>query len=50
MQLLHELHNTLQRSALLTNCKAFVRPSLDYGDITHNHGCNTTYHEKFELE
>ena len=31
--LLRKLHNTLPRLPLLTICKSFIRPHLDYGDV-----------------
>ena len=34
--LLHKLHNFLPRAALITICKAFIRPVLDYGDILYD--------------
>ena len=31
--LIQKLQNVLLRLALMTICKAFVRPNLDYGDV-----------------
>ena len=34
--LLCKLHNFLPRATLITICKAFIRPVLDYGDILYD--------------
>ena len=44
--LLRKLQNLLQRSALITIYKAFIRPYLDYGDILYDQACNMSFHQK----
>ena len=39
-----KLHNTLQRPALLTIYKSFIRPHLDYGGIIYDQAYNTSFH------
>ena len=34
--LLHKLQNTLSRTSLITLFNSFIRPHLDYGDITYD--------------
>ena len=34
--------------SLVTICKAFLRPLLDYGDIIYNHPHNVSFCEKLE--
>ena len=46
--LLQKLHNILLRPALLTIYKAFVRPHLDYGEVTFDEIRNETFHQKLE--
>ena len=46
--LLRKLQNLLPRSALITVCKAFVRPYLDYGDILYDQAYNMSFHLKLE--
>ena len=46
--LLRKLQNTLPRQALITRCKAFVRPHLDYGDILYDQVYNASFHQKLE--
>ena len=46
--LFRKLHNILLRPALLTIYKAFVRPHLDYGEVTFDEIRNKTFHQKFE--
>ena len=46
--LLRKLRKTLPRPVLMTMCKAFVRPHLDYGDIIYDEACNETFHQKLE--
>ena len=46
--LLRKLQNTLPRQALITICKAFVRPHLDYGDILYDQVYNASFHQKLE--
>ena len=47
--LLCKLHNILPRSALFTIYKSFIRPHLDYGDITYVQVYNASFHQKLEL-
>ena len=46
---LHKLHEILPRSALLTIYKDFVRPHLDYGNISYDQAYNAAFHKKLEL-
>ena len=46
--LLHKLQKTLPRPVLMTMYKAFVRPHLDYGDITYDEAYNERFHQKLE--
>ena len=46
--LLRKLHNILPRSALLTICKSFIRPHLDYGDI-YDQAYYASFHQELEL-
>ena len=43
--LLRELQNLLSRSTLITICKDFVRPLLNYGDTLYNQTYNSSFHE-----
>ena len=47
--LLRKLQNIPPRSALLTICKSFIRPHLDYGDIIYDQAYNASFHQKLEL-
>ena len=47
--LLRKLHNILPRSALLIIYKSFIRPHLDYGDITYDQAYHASFHQKLEL-
>ena len=40
--LLRKPHNILPRPALLTICKSFLRPHLDYSDIIYEQAYNTS--------
>ena len=40
--------NILPRGPLLTICKSFMRPHLDYGDVIYDQHYNNTFHEKLE--
>ena len=44
--LLRKLHNTLPRLPLLTICKSFIRPHLDYGDIIYDQVYTASFHQK----
>ena len=46
--LLRKLHNFLQRAALITIYKAFIRPHLDYGDILYDQAYIMSFHQKLE--
>ena len=46
--LLRKLQKLLSREALITICKAFVRPHLDYGDVFFDQAFNASSHEKLE--
>ena len=47
--LLWKLQNIFSRGSLLKIFKSFVRPHLDYGDVTYDQSYNNTYHQKMEL-
>ena len=42
------MNNTLPRKVLLTLCKSFVRPHLDYGDIIYDQANNESFCNKLE--
>ena len=42
------LQNVLPRSALLTIYKPFIRPNLDYGDVTYDKAFNESFLAKLE--
>ena len=44
--LLHKLRNILSKTTLITICKAFIRPHLDYGDVLHDQAFNQTRFKK----
>ena len=46
--LLRKLQNLLPREALITICKAFVIPHLDYGNILFDQAFNASSHETLE--
>ena len=46
--LLRKLQKLLSREALITICKAFVRPHLDYGDVLFDQAFSASSHEKLE--
>ena len=46
--LLRKLQNKLSRTPLVTICKSFVRPHLDYGNILYDQAFNNSFHERFE--
>ena len=46
--LLRKLRNILPREPLLTICKSFVRPHLDYGDVIYDQHYNNSFHQKLE--
>ena len=45
---IEKLNNTLSRKVLLTLCKFFVRPHLDYGDIIYDQPNNESFCNKLE--
>ena len=46
MGVLGKLQKKLPRAVLMTICKTFVRPHLDYGDIISDEACNKVFHQK----
>ena len=46
--LLHRLLALLPRKSLITICKAFIRPHIDYGDIIYDQAYNASFHRKLE--
>ena len=47
--LLRKRDNILQRSALCTIYKSFIRSHLDYGDIIYDQAYNASFHQELEL-
>ena len=47
--LLRKLQGALPRTSLITIFKAFIRPHLDYGNITYDRAYNTSFHQNIEL-
>ena len=45
---LRKLQNTIPRNSLLTIYKSFIRPHLDYGDITYHQPNNGSVCQKIE--
>ena len=43
-----KLSNLLQRQALVTIYKAFIRPHLDYGDALYDQAFNNSFHAEME--
>ena len=48
IDIVRKLQNVLPRSVLLTMCKSFIRPHLDYGDIIYDKVFNESFHAKLE--
>ena len=46
--LLRTLHDILPRPCLLTICKSFIRPHLDYGNVIYAQIYNTLFHQILE--
>ena len=46
--LLRKLQNLISRSILITICKAFVKPHLDYVDVLYDRTYNSIFHEKLK--
>ena len=46
--LIRKLQNVLPQPALMTICKAFMRPHLDYGNVIYEKACDETFHQKLE--
>ena len=46
--LLRILQNALPRPSLLTICKSFIRPHLDYGDIIYDQAHNASFQQKVQ--
>ena len=49
IRLLQKFQNILERPTLMTICKAFVRPHVDYGDVIYDEVYNETFHQKLEF-
>ena len=47
-RLLRKLQNTLPRLSLLTICKSFIRPHLDYGDSIYDQAYNASFQQKVQ--
>ena len=48
IELLRKLQKTLSRPSLITICKSFIRPHLNYGDVIYDQAYNITFHQKSE--
>ena len=46
--LLRKLQSILTRTSLLTICKSFIRPHLDYDDVVYNRPSNDAFSNKLE--
>ena len=46
--LLQKFQGILPRTSLITICKSFARPHLDYGDILYDHKFNESFHQRIE--
>ena len=46
--LLRMVHHILLRPRLLTICKSFIRPHLDYGNVIYAQIYNTLFHQILE--
>ena len=46
--LLRKLQSLLPRTALITMCKAFVRPHLHYGNVLYDKAFSAAFHKKLE--
>ena len=46
--LLRKLQGILPRTSLITICKSFARPHLDYGDIIYDQTFNESFNERIE--
>ena len=49
IELLRKLQNILSRPLLMTIYKAFVRPHLEYGDITYDEAYNKNFIRNLEI-
>ena len=45
---LRKIQDTFLRTSLITIFRSFIRPHLDYGDITYDRACNTSFHQNIE--
>ena len=48
ISLLLKLQNNLPRAPLIRIYKSFIRPHLDYGDISYDQTFNNSFHERLE--
>ena len=46
--LLRKFQSTLPRKSLVTIHKSFIRPYLDYGDVTYNRAYNESFNQNLE--
>ena len=46
--LITRLRRYLPRNSLLTICRAFIRPQLDYGDVVYYYPGNASFMQKLE--
>ena len=49
IDLLQKLQSVLPRISLLTVCKLFIRPHLDYGDVVYDQPSNDGFLTKSKL-
>ena len=45
---MRKFQEVLPRPSLITIYKAFIRPHLDYGDVTFDQAFNNSFHQKLE--
>ena len=46
---LGKLRNLSTKTTLITICKAFIRPHMDYGEVLYDQAFNNSFKEKLEL-
>ena len=47
--LLRKLQNISQRESLITICKSFIRPHVDYGDVIYDEAYNFLFYQCIEF-
>ena len=49
IEIIKRLSHILPRKSLITSCKSFIRPHLDYGDVIYDQQNNESFCSKVEL-